>query len=53
VLVLVLLLEGVCWCCQKELVLLKEGASFMPTNRAGKQVSNLALFSLSRFHFLF
>jgi hypothetical protein len=25
----------------------------MPTNRAGKQVSNFAPFSLSRFHFLF
>jgi hypothetical protein len=53
VLVLVLLLEGVCWCCQKELTLLEKGAGFMPTNRAGKQVSNLAPFSFFHFHFFF
>jgi len=34
------------------LALLQERAGVMPTNRAGKQVSNLAPFSLSGSHFL-
>jgi len=33
-------------------VLLQEGAGVMPTNRFGKQVSNLASFSFFRSHFL-
>ncbi len=41
-----------CWCCRRELVLLQEGAGVMPTNRFGKQVSNLAPFSFFRSHFL-
>jgi Na+-transporting NADH:ubiquinone oxidoreductase subunit NqrF len=42
----------VCWFCRRELALSQEGASVMPTNRTGKQVSNLAPFSFSRYHFL-
>jgi hypothetical protein len=41
----------VCWCCRRELALLQEGTSVMLTNRAGKQVSNLVPFFLSRSHF--
>jgi len=42
----------VSWCCQRGSALLQERAGVMPTNRAGKQVLNLAPFSLFRSHFL-